>query len=104
MRDNRWLILATILALAALVIAAHAVRTAHGHSWYDAACCAEDDCWPVDDDNLAEIDGGWRYVPTGNEFRGTMVRPTRDRRQHVCIGSKGWNWGRSYCVYVRMGS
>lgn len=78
------------------------------HSWYDADCCGEGDCVPVPATDVVEIEGGWKYLPTGNEFRNEglirRIRPSRDRNFHVCIGKKAHDLGRSYCIYILSGA
>ena len=71
------------------------------HSWYDHECCSDTDCRPVLAEDLDEVEPGvWKYLPTGNMFRGPQVRPSRDANFHVCIGASGT----SYCVYVQSGT
>jgi len=108
----RVLIAAIMLALAS---------PAGAHDWYPPDCCngnktvngveTPGDCQPVADEDLVEIDGGcWKYLPTGNTFCGTKVRPTKDSKSHVCIGigavvnEWGNDKGHSYCVFIKLGS
>lgn len=76
---------------------------AFGHSWYDVACCSDNDCHPVAADDVIETETGWKYLPTGTEFTREMVKPSKDHRFHVCIGNKAWDRGRAYCIYILQG-
>jgi hypothetical protein len=79
--------------------------SAQAHSWYDPECCNTQDCRPVETEDVVEIENGvWKYLPTGQEFRGKQIRPSRDNHFHVCIGNQPWNDGRAYCIYILSGS
>jgi hypothetical protein len=93
--------------LAAIIIATALAgwgEPAAAHSWYEYDCCSDEDCKPVAAEELLETEKGWKHLPTGVEFTGPMIRPSRDRRFHVCIGVKTWNLGRPYCVYILQGT
>lgn len=93
-----------------------ATSPALAHSWYDHDCCNLSDCRPVPAEHVAEIEGGWKYLPTGNEFKNEpnmqRIRPSRDGKYHVCIGKphaapgQGFNLvrGFSYCIYIVQGT
>jgi len=74
------------------------------HSWYDADCCSETDCKPVPNEDVEEIEGGWKYLPTGVEFKDTAqkqkIRPSHDGRFHVCLGQYS---GAPLCIYIVIG-
>lgn len=93
----------SLLVLAALVAF---VAVAEAHSWYEGACCSNNDCWPVHDDEVVEMrGGGWKHLPTGAEFRDrpgdVRVRPSRDRHFHVCVRPNSYE---GLCIYVRQGT
>lgn len=77
---------------------------AFGHSWYDAACCSDNDCYAVPAIDVIETDKGWKHLPTGVEFTKDMVKPSKDRRFHVCIGNKAFDKGKPYCIYILQGA
>lgn len=84
----------------ALLLALSFPTLAHAHSWYDPYCCNDKDCHPVEDEDLEELPGGeWKHLPTGKVFSKDKVKPTQDRKQHVCI----WN-GQPRCIYIRFGT
>lgn len=74
----------------------------HSHSWYDAACCSNNDCEQLPDDAVTEEEGGYRVryhakmgldvdvlVPFGG------VKPSRDGHYHGCATSAHF-----LCLYV----
>lgn len=70
------------------------------HEWYPRSCCGDNDCHPVDCDELAEQEGGaWVYLPTGNLFSRDKVRVSEDRHCHVCINNTN-----SMCAFILTGS
>lgn len=76
------------------------------HSWYDAACCSDADCHPVDCTEL--IERGKSIFYKGYEFYNSMIRPTQDASCHVCISNLN-NPDPSYtpvphCVYIQNNS
>lgn len=79
------------------------VKYATAHSWYDPECCSGQDCQPVATEDVVETEKGWKHLPTGTEFTREMVKPSRDRHFHVCIGNSEWNKGLPYCIYVVQG-
>jgi hypothetical protein len=93
----RWLWVA-MLAMALLI---HAARA---HSWYDPECCSDQDCFPVEVDDVIETAEGWKHLPTGTVFSKEQVKPSKDNRFHVCIGNKPHDMGRAYCIYVLQGT
>lgn len=75
------------------------------HSWYDYECCSDEDCRPVPSIDVSETGHNeWTYLPTGNKFTGSQIKPSKDGRFHVCIGNKTWNMGKSYCIYILQGA
>lgn len=78
------------------------------HSWYDHDCCSDQDCKPVPATDVVEIEGGWKYLPTGAIFRDTpekkRIRPSQDRNFHVCIGRSEWDKNFPYCIYILQGA
>lgn len=93
----RWLWVA-MLATALLI---HAARA---HSWYDAECCSDQDCYAVPAQDVIEIENGWKHLPTGTVFSKEQVKPSKDHRFHVCIGNKAWDKGKPYCIYILQGA
>jgi hypothetical protein len=94
-----------ILAIAGTVLFALAIAgLVNAHSWYDPHCCSGSDCRPVAYDDVIEIEGGWKHLPTGVMFRRDQVLPSKDNKFHVCIGNKPHDMGRPYCIYVLNGS
>lgn len=97
----RWLtgILLSLLALA-VAITIFNIKKARAHGWYDADCCSTTDCFPVRPEAVLEIEGGWKYLPTGVEFKDkSRIRPSKDRNFHVCISN-----GRPLCIYILQGT
>jgi hypothetical protein len=98
--DNAALWWAGLVILAVLVGALIAIGAskAKAHSWYDWECCHEQDCKPVDQEEVEEIGGGkWLHKPTKQPFES--VRPSKDGRFHACI-----LYGKPKCLYIVMGT
>lgn len=76
--------------------------------WYDSDCCDLQDCRPVPDTDVEEIDHNvFLHKPTGLEFRDTaankVVRQSKDGRFHVCYrGTSRGNYI-GYCIYIIQG-
>lgn len=89
-----------VLVAIALVLL---VKYAVAHSWYDPQCCSGSDCRPVSAEDVIETEKGWKHLPTGIEFTHDMVKPSKDRHFHVCIGNKPFDLGKPYCIYILQG-
>jgi len=89
--------------LLAVILTAIVLLTfqALAHEWYPNICCGDQDCHPVPCDQLVEDKAGWLYLPTGNHFEGTQVKPSQDRFCHVCLGVSD---KRSLCAFVLSGA
>lgn len=93
----------TIIGLVIAILIA-LICIAFAHSWYDLECCSDNDCHPVAVDDVIETEKGWKHLPTGTEFTRDQVKPSKDRRFHVCIGNKAWDRGKPYCIYILQGA
>jgi hypothetical protein len=72
-----------LVALAMLL----APSVSFAHSWYDPACCADQDCKPVPVTDLKKHpDGRWEYLPLHQYFNPDQERPSGDANYHICIG------------------
>lgn len=56
------------------------------HEWYEPACCGGHDCHPVEADEVKQFDDG-SYGWSTFKFSTGMVRPSRDGKYHVCVGT-----------------
>jgi len=64
------------------------------HSWFTDAkdretglgCCDGDDCDDIPDEAVREVEGGFRYLPTGEFIPHSRVLPSK-------------TWGFARCVY-----
>lgn len=66
------------------------------HDWYDADCCNNADCKPIEScSEMEEVKEGVKW--NGYLFR--KVRPSKDDKCHVCIFR-----GIPQCAYVLQGS
>jgi hypothetical protein len=94
----------------AFILALLAPCVAHSHDWYPAACCAGQDCRPVDCDALREEEHGAisyspktaAYPPEKQAtyvFSRDKVKPSQDDKCHACI-----RFGVPLCVFVQQGS
>jgi hypothetical protein len=93
----RYLLLILFAICAAL---AFFTTMARPHSWYEGDCCSNNDCFKVANEDVVEIEGGWKYLPTGNEFKDPKkIRPSRDGKFHVCIMGTT-----SMCIYIVQGT
>lgn len=93
----RLVALAMVAAALSLVLL---ITAALAHSWYEPDCCSSEDCYPVPAEDMIETEKGWKHLPTGTEYTGQMVRPSRDRHFHICIGKSGM----PYCAYILQGT
>jgi hypothetical protein len=94
---GRW----TGLILIALFFCAPTIVS--GHSWYDADCCSDKDCFPAanvvyyayDRSYTADVHG--RHVRIGPEVRKL---PSRDGGYHACLRDRPGMPVRVKCWYV----
>jgi hypothetical protein len=102
--DDAFCIFMAVVIILCAMFVAFVPRAAKAHSWYDVECCHNDDCKPVAYEDVEEVGGGsWRHVPSGTVFTRAMVKPSKDRHFHVCIGNKSWNKGKPLCIYTLQG-
>lgn len=83
-----------VILMAWIFLLIVAVSIANAHSWYDPACCSDNDCAP--DNRVKEVRGGFR-VPTGEvvPYGDKRIRPSLDKQFHWCHFQT-----HTYCVYV----
>jgi hypothetical protein len=91
-----------IIASVLLLIAAHMLRPAWAHSWYDTSCCSNRDCEPIPPDAVNETATGYEvnyFSKQGFPVHGFMprekARHSQDGRFHGCATST-----RFLCLYV----
>jgi hypothetical protein len=93
-----------------------AFDSAYSHSWYDAACCNERDCQPVEPHVVTPVSGGWliQVKPGDHKFakdvrswlvpyNSAKVKRSRDDQYHVCLSpyvNPETNIQSLYCVYI----
>lgn len=66
--------------------------------WYPIDCCSMKDCFPLDDDDVVEENGGFTIKSTGEHVPYAKVRPSGDDKYHRCAypnytkmdGTGGW--------------
>lgn len=103
-RDNSaiWTIVIIVVALALLVLAAFAmVREVRAHSFYEPACCSDDDCAPLPDGAVKITADGYVWNGTLFPFGSPKLRVSPDGEYHGCeywIARAG-KWNRP-CLYV----
>lgn len=71
------------LAVFALLSLGVSSLTVTAHSWYDFACCAENDCHPIPESEV-------RVTPEGHQVRGQLIPYGQERRSgdseyHICM-------------------
>jgi hypothetical protein len=77
-----------------------ASQPSHGHSWYDADCCNDKDCEPMEADYLP-VENGQYLLPNGEKVAVNNVRPSLDGRYHWCrIRDLIRPQGKLSCLYV----
>ena len=77
------------------------IASSFGHSWYDASCCSNRDCHPVNAEDVIELENGsWKYLPLNIVFTKDKVKPSRDGKFHVCYGPESHY---PFCIYILMG-
>jgi len=73
-------------------------ETARAHSWYEASCCSERDCVPVEDGVVVEKADGVHVQGFGILSRtDPRLRLSRDDRDHLCVAQAGAT--KLICVY-----
>lgn len=77
------------------VLACLASSAAHGHSWYDPACCSQQDCFPTTE--VLETPFGTFYQ--NRPVDSSKIRKGMDDSYHVCIRA-----GQILCVYTPLRS
>ena len=84
------------LCLAALLVCTP--EGARAHSWYEAACCSERDCVPVEEGVVVEKTDGVHVQGHGILNRmDPRLRMSRDDRDHLCIAQHSST--KLLCVY-----
>jgi hypothetical protein len=87
------------------------VRPAHGHDWYEKACCSDGDCQPAPPGSVVLTDRGWLVYegltnPKGVRLMRNVLIPFGDQKirplppgvppgLHLCTSS-----GTVYCIYL----
>lgn len=66
------------------------------HSWYDTWCCSNDDCHPVDDEEIHTLPDAYEYHGMKIGYDSVNVKPSLDGKYHVCEHPKGT----IRCLYV----
>lgn len=97
---ERWHVVGVVIALVLIGLALESVR-ARAHSVYEAECCHDRDCYPVEDGAVIEEADGWR-IRAGGQFVGRgsdKVRFSPDGRYHVCTYGGDPKAG-VICLYV----
>jgi len=117
MRPGWYIIPAVIIGaclwiMLTLLVFAIIPSKANAHEWYDAACCSDRDCAPVDPSAVKAVEGGFlvvvepgthpmlaegqerieRFVEHGNP----RLRQSQDNNYHVCLNP----WRHVLCVYI----
>lgn len=101
----RAFLLAAFLAVPACVQA-----PALAHDWYDLACCNHRDCYPIANEDVAVVPGGWRVKATGEVFMARAVggqrqaRWSQDGQYHRCSPNGDRAAKSSICLYVPPGA
>ncbi len=76
--------------------------------WYDPACCSQQDCRPLAEDELpaffrspdGEVWAEWK----GMKFTQKQFKPSQDERYHVCfIPDDGEGYANPLCLYIPSG-
>jgi len=91
----RWLVLIVLFFCAPTIVS--------GHSWYDADCCSDKDCFPAqnvvyysyDRSYTADVHG--RHVRVGPEVKKL---PSRDGGYHACLRDRPGMPVKVKCWYV----
>jgi hypothetical protein len=74
-----------------------------GHSWYDAECCSDKDCFPAANVVYYSYDGSYTADVHGRHVRvGPEVKklPSRDGGYHACLRDRPGMPVRVKCWYV----
>lgn len=75
------------------------------HSWYPNECCSGKDCKPIPCEEITEVSSNlMRYKDL--EFKGPMIRDTKDNSCHICTYEYILNGTKLYmprCIFVHRG-
>lgn len=93
-----------VLALAGGMLVTNPIKI---HSWYDADCCSDRDCFPVE---AKHLDNGNIQFKTQQGFlelnlrqHHDKIRPSKDENYHICmIPNEGAP--KILCIYVPSGA
>lgn len=89
-----WLHVAAWVVLLGIIFSIFTALKALAHSWYDSACCSDNDCAP--EANVKET--AWGYLlPNGETmpYKDKRILTSVDKDFHWChVGSN------TYCLYV----
>jgi hypothetical protein len=78
-------------------------NSAAAHSWYDGACCNENDCRQTTFGEVERTEGGWLFVPTGEliPFDDKRIKHSLDPLIHVCLRGRNMNGVQTVrCLYI----
>lgn len=69
------------------------------HDWYPPHCCSGQDCYPIDQEDLEPVDGGYFVKATGEFYPRKAVQESPDGKFHRCsIG--GRREARTLCLFA----
>ena len=74
--------------IASVAVALTAACGAAAHSFYDKACCADADCYPVACERITAVNGGFEYRDVARAtyfFSRDKMHLSEDGRCHVCL-------------------
>lgn len=71
---------------------------AMSHSWYDPACCSNQDCYSTEvkpfNKSMVEFQTKSGVLIVDLEQQRDKIKPSQDRNWHICI-----NQGKLICIY-----
>ena len=91
----RWLVIPLLFSCPPTLVS--------GHSWYDADCCSDKDCFPAANVVYYSYDGSYTADVHGRHVRvGPEVKklPSRDGGYHACLRDRPGMPVRVKCWYV----
>ena len=77
--------------------------SAHAHSWYDYACCSNNDCKPIAAEDVKTLPNGYEVTFAGDVFSvpydDPRIKQSQDMDYHACEYPKG----QLRCLYIPAG-
>ena len=99
-----------VVSLAVLVAALAVSCQSQAHDWYPVECCNQRDCYPISNDEVALVPGGYKLKATGEVFTtrpvagSKQVKWSPDGGYHRCSFNGDRKAQSSICLFAPPGA